>query len=194
MIVPIGRTFRGWRRLRALLLACALFGAWAGTAVAQSTPIARSVRITGNINFVTTGGSLRTQPDTGNSCAVGSTSTENLTGVPAGTTIRAAYLYWGGSGATVDATVSFNGSTVNASRTFTALFNNAGTNYPFFGGVADVTPLVSGNGSYTFGGLSVTTGAPHCAVSAVQSGWGLIVIYQGAAEAARTLGQCSAVT
>ncbi|MEZ5515180.1 MAG: hypothetical protein R3F58_15070 [Steroidobacteraceae bacterium] len=187
MIVPIGRAFRGWQQLRTLLLACALLGAWVGAAVAQSTPIARSVRITGNINFVTTGGSLRTQPDTGNSCAVSPTSSESLTGVPAGTTIRAAYLYWGGSGATVDSTVSFNGSTVNANRTFTAVFNNAGTNYPFFGGVADVTPLVSGNGNYTFGGLTVNTSTPHCAVSAVQSGWGLIVIYQGAAERLRAI-------
>ncbi|MCB1623835.1 MAG: DUF11 domain-containing protein [Pseudomonadales bacterium] len=187
MIVPVGRTFRSWRRLRAFLVVCVLLVAWAGAAVAQSTPIARAVRITGNINFVTTGGSLRTQPDTGNSCLVGTTSSENLSGVPPGTTIRAAYLYWGGSGSAVDSTVTFNSSTVVADRTFTAVFNNAGTSFPYFGGVADVTPLVTGNGSYTFGGLSVNTGAPHCGSSAVQAGWGLIVIYQGAAERLRAI-------
>ncbi len=187
MIVPVGRALRGWRQLRAIVLACALLCAWAGTALAQSTPISRAVRITGNINFVTTGGSLRTQANGGNACAVGPTSTENLSGVPAGTTIQAAYLYWGGSGPTVDSTVSLNGSTVNANRTFTAVFNNAGTNFPYFGGVADVTPLVTGNGSYTFGNLTVNTGAPHCNSSAVLSGWGLIVIYQGAAERLRAI-------
>ena len=92
MIVPVGRALRGWRQLRAIVLACALLCAWAGTALAQSTPISRAVRITGNINFVTTGGSLRTQANGGNACAVGPTSTENLSGVPAGTTIQAAYL------------------------------------------------------------------------------------------------------
>jgi uncharacterized repeat protein (TIGR01451 family) len=160
---------------------------------AQQTPIARSSRLIGNINFVVTGGSLRTQPDTGNSCAVGATSTQNLSGVPAGTTVLAAYLYWGGSATTsgstinVDSTVTFRGSTVNASRTFTAGYNNGGTLLPFFGAVADVTALVTGNGSYTFGGLTVNTGAPHCSVAAVAGGWGLVVIYQGASEPLRAI-------
>lgn len=160
---------------------------------AQQTPITRSSRLLGNINFVVTGGSLRTQPDTSNSCTVGATSTQNLSGVPAGTTVIAAYLYWGGSATTtggninVDSTVTFRGATVNASRTFTAGYNNGGTLLPFFGAVADVTALVTGNGSYTFGGLTVNTGAPHCSVAAVAGGWGLVVIYQGASEPLRAI-------
>lgn len=160
---------------------------------AQQTPITRSGRLLGNINFVVTGGSLRTQPDTSNSCTVGATSTQNLSGVPAGTTVIAAYLYWGGSATTsgstinVDSTVTFRGSTVNASRTFTAGYNNGGTLLPYFGAVADVTSLVTGNGSYTFGGLTVNTGAPHCSVAAVAGGWGLVVIYQGASEPLRAI-------
>jgi uncharacterized repeat protein (TIGR01451 family) len=160
---------------------------------AQQTPITRSSRLLGNINFVVTGGSLRTQPDTSNSCAVGATSTQNLSGVPAGTTVIAAYLYWGGSATTtgstinVDTTVTFRGATVNANRTFTAGYNNGGTLLPFFGAVADVTALVTGNGSYTFGGLTVNTGAPHCSVAAVAAGWGLVVIYQGASERLRAI-------
>src|SRR5689334_6746123 len=71
------------------LLVLALFGA--RDAGAQA--ITRYVRDTGNINFVTTGGSLRTQDNTGNSCAMGATSSQNLSGIPAGTTIRNAYLY-----------------------------------------------------------------------------------------------------
>ena len=160
---------------------------------AQQTPITRSNRLLGNINFVVTGGSLRTQPDSSNSCTVGATSTQNLSGVPAGTTVIAAYLYWGGSATTsgstinVDSTVTFRGSTVNASRAFTAGYNNGGTLLPFFGAVADVTSLVTGNGSYTFGGLTVNTGAPHCSVAAVAGGWGLVVIYQGASEPLRAI-------
>ncbi|MEZ5500320.1 MAG: hypothetical protein R3E77_12930 [Steroidobacteraceae bacterium] len=156
-------------------------------ALAQGTPITRAQRFTGNINFVTTGGSLRTQPNTGDSCAVGTTNTAALTGIPAGTSIRAAYLYWGGSGATIDSNVTLNGSAVAAQRTFTAIFNTGGTNYPYFGGVADVTTRVTGNGNFTFSGLTVNTGAPHCASSAVAAGWGLVVVYQGTNERLRAI-------
>ncbi len=182
-------------RLRGLPLWLLLVAALeVAPALAQSqTPIARSQRFTGNINFVATGGSLRTQPNTGNACAVGATSSQALSGVPAGTSIVAAYLYWGasttssGGAPVVDASVTLNGSAVTATRTFTAVYDNAGTLLPFFGGVADVTALVTGNGLYTFGGLSVNAGAPHCAVAAVTAGWGLVVIYSGPAERLRAI-------
>ena len=46
---------------------------------AQQTAITRFARFTGNINFVATGGSLRTQSNTGDACAVGTSSTQALT-------------------------------------------------------------------------------------------------------------------
>lgn len=164
-------------------------------AIAQTqTPIARSQRFSGYINFVTTGGSLRTQSNTGNACTIGTTSTQALSGVPAGTSILAAYLYWGGSASTtgaggtqIDASVTLNGSTVTANRTFTATYDNGGTLLRYFGGVADVTSRITGNGSYTFGGLTVNNGAPHCAVAGVTAGWGLVVIYQGGSERLRAI-------
>jgi hypothetical protein len=81
----------------AILLLCAgLFDM--GSAWAQSqTPIARAERFSGNINFVATGGSLRTQPNTGDACALAPTSTATLSGIPAGTSVVAAFLYWGAS-------------------------------------------------------------------------------------------------
>jgi trimeric autotransporter adhesin len=154
--------------------------------LAQQVPITRYARFTGNLNFVATGGSLRSQPDTGNACAVGSSSSRALTGVPAGASIIAAYLYWGGSGSTVDATVTFNGSSITASRTFQAVYPYS-PDLPFFGGFADVTNRVSGNGTYTFSGLSVNTGEPHCTPNAVQAGWGLIAIYGSASERLRAI-------
>ncbi len=176
-----------------LLALAALFEATPAFAQAQ-TPIARSQRFSGYINFVTTGGSLRTQSNTGDACAVGATSSQVLSGVPAGTTILAAYLYWGGSASTtgaggtqIDASVTLNGFTVNANRTFTATYDNAGTLLRYFGGVADVTNRVAGNGSFTFGGLTVNNGAPHCDVAGVTAGWGLVVIYQGGAERLRAI-------
>jgi len=158
-----------------------------GVAQAQQTPITRYARLTGNINFVATGGSLRTQDNNGNACAVGGSGTATLAGIPAGASIVAAYLYWGGSGATVDGNVTLNGGGVAASRTFTATFTTGGTDYPYFGAFADVTGRVSGNGSFTFAGLTVATGAPHCGTSAVAAGWSLVVIYGSAAERLRAI-------
>jgi uncharacterized repeat protein (TIGR01451 family) len=181
---PSGHGIRGLKSsgcLFALLLT--IFGA--NTASAQA--ITRFVRDTGHINFVTTGGSLRTQDNNGNSCLVGATSTQALSGIPLGTTIRNAYLYWGGSGGVADTSVTLNGNTVTASRTFAATYTGVTPNLPFFGGFANVTALVTGNGSYTFGGLTVVTGSPHCDVSAVVSGWSLVVIYEAASERLRAI-------
>ncbi|HSD73634.1 MAG TPA: hypothetical protein VLB75_02625 [Steroidobacteraceae bacterium] len=173
------------RTLAWLTVAGLLLGS--SQAFAQAAPITRFARFVGNVNFVATGGSLRTQPNTGNPCLVGATNTAAVVGIPAGSTILAAYLYWGGSGGTVDANVTLNGNAIAASRTFTTTFVNGGTNFPYFGGFANVTALVAGNGNFTFGGLTVTTGAPHCGSSAVVSGWGLVVIYQRAAENLRAI-------
>ncbi len=156
-----------------------------GTGAAQAQAITRYTRDTGNINFVTTGGSLRNSPNTGAPCTVNTTSTQTLSGIPANRTVRAAYLYWGGSGS-ADNTVTLNGNPITASRTFARTFNN-GTAFPYFGGFAVVTNLVTGNGSYQFGGLTVNTGAPHCASQAVAGGWSLIVVYQGAGERLRAI-------
>ena len=154
---------------------------------AQQTAITRFARFTGNINFVATGGSLRTQSNDADACAVGASSTQALSGIPAGASIVAAYLYWGGSGGAVDANVTLNGQGVAAQRTFTATFNNGGTNFPYFGGFADVTARITGNGTLTFSGLTVTTGAPHCGSSAVAAGWSVIAIYGSANERLRAV-------
>ena len=169
------------------LLVFALFAAFTtAPAQAQVRDIQRYVRETGNINFVTTGGSLRNSPNTGNACTVNTTSTQALSGIPVGRTVRAAYLYWGASGTTPDTSVTFNNTTVTATRTFTRTFNN-GTAFNFYGGFAVVTNLVNGNGSYTFGGLNVSTGSPWCGSQAVVGGWALVVIYGGAGERLRAI-------
>ncbi|MEJ0086371.1 MAG: hypothetical protein WDO72_11845 [Pseudomonadota bacterium] len=174
-----GRQSRGC--LFALLL-LALCGA--NTAFAQTISLYK--RDTGNINFVTTGGSLRSAPNTTNACSINTTSTQNLSGIPALRTVRNAYLYWGGSGNSADTSVTLNGTTVTATRTFARTFNN-GTAFNFFGAFADVTSLVPGNGSYTFGGLTVSTGTPWCGSEAVVGGWSLVVVYEGAAERLRAI-------
>ena len=81
-------------------------------------------------------GSLRSSAS--NACQLRATSSNPLT-LPAGATVRAAYLYWGGSGATVDASVTLNGTAIAANRTFTT----TGAGYAFFGAFADVTAFIT---------------------------------------------------
>jgi len=154
------------------------------------TPITLYRSFAGDIDFTSTGGSLRTQANGGNSCAVATSDSAALAGIPAGASIRAAYLYWAGSTLTApDETVTFQGQSITADRTFTEIFPYGGTDYDFFSCVADVRSIVaaSGNGVYSFAGLSVNTGAPHCNVSVVMAGWALIVVYEEPGEPLRVV-------
>ena len=190
MRVPSGRGIPGPKsrgcRVFALVKVLGVL-ALLGASQAHAQAITRYVRDTGNINFVSTGGSLRNNAT--NTCTLNTTSTTALSGIPNGTTIRNAYLYWGGSGGTADTSITFNGNAVTATRTFAATYTGVSPSLPYFGAFANVTSIVTTtrNGNYTFGGLTVVTGSPHCDVSAVVAGWSLIVIYESATERLRAI-------
>ena len=138
-------------------------------------------------NYVLTGGSLRSASNTTNACSLVATRTAAVSGIPAGSTIAAAYLYWGGSGATPDYTVGFNaGNSLTSTTNITALagnrFTETYTTKSFFGGFYDVTSIVTGNGNYTFGGLAVDSGGEYCSGQNVMSAWALVVVYRNASE------------
>jgi trimeric autotransporter adhesin len=184
------RAHSAWRRLCSRLLLCCGLLIVLGLPVHSANagvPITLYRSMAGYLNITATGGTLRAQSNAGNACALNSSSTALLNSIPAGATVAAAYLYWGGSGSTPDNNVTLNGASLGADRTFTETFNYGGTNYDFFGGFKDVTSLVAatGNASYTFANLSVNNGSPHCAVEAVVSGWSLLVVYQKASEPLR---------
>jgi uncharacterized repeat protein (TIGR01451 family)/fimbrial isopeptide formation D2 family protein len=150
----------------------------------------------GKHNYVITGNTLRSQSNDGNACAVvaaGTGSSATVAGIPGGSTIMGAYLYWAGSGNT-DANVTFAGHNITAQATFTDNFqttlNNQDYDLDYFGGFYDVTAWVTGNGSYTFSGLTVATtdnfggnaDADYCGPEAVIAGWSLVVVYSNPAE------------
>ncbi|MEM9622647.1 MAG: DUF3344 domain-containing protein [Pseudomonadota bacterium] len=162
--------------------------------VVHADPVSPMPRFTfaGNLDFAVTGGSLRSQPNSGNSCALNPSSSATLSGIPSGSTIRAAYLYWAGSGPTADLNVTFNGLSTSADRSFTENYTIGATSVDFFGGFADVTSRVSGNGVFSVADLTVTNtdlggGANYCSLSAVLSGWGLIVVYENNSEPLRVI-------
>lgn len=141
----------------------------------------------GTHNYVMAGGSLRSASNTVNACSLNATSTGTVSGIPAGSTIAAAYLYWGGSGTGNDWTVGFNaGNSLSSTTNITAAagnrFNETYTTKSFFGGFYDVTSLVTGNGNFTFGGLTVDAGGAYCTGQNVLSAWALVVVYRNASE------------
>lgn len=159
------------------------------------TPVTLFRSFAGNINITGTAGTLRTRADgnPGDACLVTNSGSMTLSGVPMGSTIVAAYLYWIGSGgdpaggAAADYNVTFNGTNVAADRTYTASFNPTGTPFYFFSGVKDVTSMVTSNATYTFSNLTVQSadvagGGTYCTNSVVLSAFALVVVYSNPSE------------
>lgn len=142
-------------------------------------PLTQYRRINGYLDSTCTGGTLRAQPNSGDACALNGSSTATLSGIPASGTVIAAYLYWAGSGSTLDAAITFDGTDLTADRSFTTSIVASGNTFDFFGGFEDVTAHVESkrNGNYVFTNLAVDVGDPYCSSLAVLSGWALIVIY-----------------
>lgn len=162
----------------ALLLTAAL---QAGATPVSSSPVRTFV---GNVDFVVTGNTLRTASDAVDPCAVGTSSSATLSGIPADATVTNAFLYWAGSGLTPDFTVTFDGVSVTADTQYT---ETVSATRSYFSGVEDVTSRISGNGTYSLSGLTVDTGADYCGVSGVLAGWALVAVYQRPAEPFRTI-------
>jgi uncharacterized repeat protein (TIGR01451 family) len=174
----------------AFVFACLLL---AGLPAHADTPIALFQSFRGNLNFVGTEETLRSK-DNRSPCNLVNGNNgiyAYLGGIPSGATIKSAQLYWAGSGATADYTVTFDGVSVTApaARQYLSKVAANGTTYTYFSGAADVTSQVSkkGNGYYTFSGLKVSTGDPWCSVEGVVGGFSLVVIYSAASEPFRML-------
>lgn len=133
----------------------------------------------GKVNYTVTGGTLRSRANTDNACSLNSTSSAQLSSIPTNATIRKAYLYWSGSGLTVDSQIKLDGTSLTADKTYTDRFSSNSVNYDFFQGVKDVTSLVAAkkNGTYQFSELSVNSSSTYCNIQAVLSGWSLVVVY-----------------
>ena len=158
----------------------------AALALGSGTTPTLTETLTGPIDYVVTGGTLRTQSNSGNFCDVGNSNTAALSGIPAGAEIEKAILFWTGSGATdnqVTLTSPLAGTNNISVPTGDMLIVNA--DFPpetYFHGTADITGIVQtqGNGNYTFSNLTVATGAEYCTFATVLSGWSMVVFYSDA--------------
>ncbi|NNG10670.1 MAG: sodium:calcium exchanger, partial [Arenibacter sp.] len=144
-----------------------------------NAPLVLTHEFDGYMDYTSTAGTLRTQPNTGNTCAITTSSSNTLSAaIPATATIDQAILYWAHSGATPDTQVTFDGTTVNAEF----IYGTSLTNRTFYGGRADVTAIVTAvpnpsTYTWTFSGLTVDNTDPYCSSATTLGGWSLMVFY-----------------
>ncbi len=188
------------RKINGIILV--ILGLFAGHSLSAQTTVSLFKSYAGNINYIATGASLRSASNASNPCTVVTSASQSVPGMPSGSTIVAAYVYWCGSYSTAtgstrttpDWDVEFGplfgtktALTASASNQFTGTFTFSGINYDYFCGRADVSSIVTASTSavlYLLGGnsgttaaLSVNTATPHCATSGVVSGWSLVIVY-----------------
>ncbi|MEN8797941.1 MAG: Calx-beta domain-containing protein, partial [Flavobacteriaceae bacterium] len=158
-------------------------------AILGNTPLALFREFDGYMDYTSTAGTLRTQPNTGNPCTITTSSSNTLSSpIPATATIEAAYLYWSHSGATMDSQVTFEGNTVDGQVGYTTSI----IGLSFYGFFSDVTSIVSAipnpsTNVYDFSGLTIDNTGSYCSSSVVLGGWSLMIFYSDASLPASTI-------
>jgi len=175
---------------KCLMLLSILVSIFHSTTAFAGTTVALSESYAGNLSFVLTAGSFRTESNDNDHCAVSSESTSPFTKLPQTATIIKAYLYWTGSSynGEIDNEITLNNSipSIIANRTYTEVKENR----YFYNGVADITSYVNSHKeltSYTVSDLDIETGGDHCSRATVLGGWALLVIYEDDSEDFRVL-------
>ena len=154
-------------------------------------PVLLEQTFAGNLSYRAIGATLRSTYNEDSPTPLGCNFVNFATGaqapltLPVGSTVRAAYLYWAGSGdnalGQVDADVSFGvtGSEVPITADEIFLIEDTGlsNNLDYFTGFKDVTSLVTASGNYTLKNLTVQSGAPWNGTQACAGIWGLVAIY-----------------
>ncbi len=146
------------------------------TPVSDDVPLTLFDEFNGYFDYALTAGTLRTEDEADDPCAITDASSNVLTTtIPAGSTIEKAYLLWGHSSRAADDVVTFEGQTVTASVVNSA--NGGG----FYGMVADVTTIINGipdpsSNTYDFTDL-VIDNKNFCGGTVVFGGWALYIFY-----------------
>ncbi|MDQ2701449.1 MAG: hypothetical protein M3Y70_01235 [Pseudomonadota bacterium] len=186
------------KQIRTIILASIVFLGMASApdALAQFNNTTPRATFAGTHNYVVTGGTLRGDSNDDDACDLNTSSTAALSGIPGGSTILGAFLYWGGSGSTGDYSVTFGPTGATANRTaaggnqFSELFNEDGYNFSFFGAYYDATAIVAGkaggpNGNYSLSNLAVTNSGAYCTNQTTLAAWALVVVYSNPSESYR---------
>ena len=150
------------------------------TQILANDPLTLFQEFDGYYDYSTTGGTLRTESNSGNACAITTSSSNTLVSpIPATATVERAYLYWAHSNTVRDPDVTFEGQSVSANY----LYQTTLTNRNFYGYVSDVTNIVKGipnpsTNTYDFSDLNIDNTGNYCSTATVLGGWTLIVFYE----------------
>lgn len=144
--------------------------------------------LAGKINYELLGGSFRQGT---NGCDNPLNSVSDSITLPTGSTVKAAYLYWSGSG-NADNTATINGASVIAGYTYEQSYpiptENGDINSIYYSARANVTSLVNGTGTYTVSGVDFErTNSPYCDYSTAYGGWAMIMVYENDSEPLRVV-------
>jgi len=134
-------------------------------------------QLNGRYDYVAIGNTLNiVENGTASTCAILTESSATLN-LDTNQVIKAAYLYWAGSG-TGDFDITLNAIPISAERTFN---DSLDEQRQFFAAFADITDQVIniGNGVYTLSDLDLTTVIPpFCPTGTNFAGWAITVIYE----------------
>ena len=141
----------------------------------------------GNLSFELTGNTLRQESNTCRPVSSGRSS-GRIT-LPPGSSIKAAYLYWSGSGSP-DNTIRFRNvtsgiaTTVNSDVTYLESIDNA----PFFSAKKDVTSFVSqSTATYEVSNLTFDGSSTYCTNKRAYGGWALAIVYENSNQPLRVI-------
>ncbi|MDG1570685.1 Calx-beta domain-containing protein [Robiginitalea sp. M366] len=157
--------------------------------ILDDVPLALYRNLSGNFDYTTAGGTFRTAHNTTDPCAITSTSSASLTSpIPAGATIKEAYLFWSHSSYVPDSEVTFEGQGVSANLVYSAGF----TGRNFYGYLANVTSIVAGisdptTNTFDLTDLVIDNTADYCGTATVLGAWSLLVFYEEPSLAASTI-------
>ncbi|BDT58863.1 hypothetical protein MasN3_23570 [Massilia varians] len=164
---------------------CAGLAAWSQPAAATALVLTKTFE--GNINFAGTQASLQSKAGGAKACDLTDSAQASIS-LPSGAEVVSATLYWAGTGA-IDGEVSMNGAAVSApvSRRYASSIDG----FTYFSAAAEVTSLVQGKTSFTFGGLTVDTSETYCSKkqkeNSMVAGFALVVVYAQKNERYRTV-------
>ncbi len=159
-------------------------------AIPNNVPLTLFEEFSGYYDYTTTGGSLRTQDNNTDPCAIKAASSNTLLSpIPAGATIRKAYLKWAHSSQNVDDMVTFEGQNVTANVIYGSSLSGG---RQFYGYMSDVTSIVQAipnpsSNVFDFTGLTIDNSNTYCSSATVLGGWTLMVFYELATLPAVTI-------
>lgn len=160
-----------------IFVICVLYFCWSSS---FGQDVSLYQQFNGRFDFTFIGNTLNPQENTFQASPVILSSSSAVLNLTTLDTIQKAYLYWAGSG-TGDFDVVLNTTNITAERTFAYQRIINGVPFDYFSAFKDITEQIvaTGNGSYTFSGLDISSFLPTYFTNRTNfAGWAIIIVYK----------------